>query len=61
MAFFIAVETRDFTGVTPLPFLLRDLCVGVSGRGLFLLPLVPELLLLILPGLLFSRLRRIVT
>ena len=63
MVFFIAVETRDFTGVTPLPFFFWDLGVGVRGRGLFVLfpPTVSELLLLILPVFHLSRLHRIVT
>ena len=63
MAFLIAVETCDLTGVTPLPFLFRNLGIGVSGQGLFVSfpPTVSELFLLIFPILFLSRLRRIVT
>ena len=61
MAFFIAVETRDLIGVTSLLFLLQGLGVSVSSRGLFLPLLISKPLLLILPVLLLSRLRRIVT
>ena len=62
MAFFIAVETRDLTGVTPLLFLLRDLSIVTNCRDLLVLfpPTVSELLLLILPVLFLSRLGRIV-
>ena len=61
MAFLIIVETRDLTGVTLLLFLLQDLGIGVSSRGLLLLPLVPEPLLFIFSVLFFSRLCHIVT
>ena len=63
MAFLIAVETRDLTGVTPLFFLLRNHGVGVSSQGLFVLlpPTVSELLLFMPSVLLLSWLCRIVT